>query len=152
MNTPYFGCFLFLRVIIACMGIFFRKNTDVTLSTGAYGEKIATKYLQNKGYKIIETNFKNPLGRQLGEIDIIAKKEGVLVFVEVKTRKRKRYENTLPEENITPKKLHKLNKAGQFYIKSKKLWEMTYRFDAISVLIGEDRKDFEIRHLDSIFY
>lgn len=133
------------------MGILFWKNKEDNLSTGAYGEKIAAKYLREKGYKIIEMNFKNPLGRRLGEIDIIARKDKEIVFVEVKTQKISKFESVPPEEKITPHKLHKLNKAGQFYIKSKGLWNTNYRFDAVVVWVSEDRKNAKIKHLENIF-
>jgi len=121
------------------------------LNTGSLGEKIAAEYLKKKGYKIVEKNFKNPLGRQLGEIDIIAKKDKELIFVEVKTQKISRFESVPPEEKITPHKLHKLNKAGQFYIKSKGLWSANYRFDAVIVWLSGDYKDARIKHLENIF-
>lgn len=134
------------------MGMLFWKNKEGDLSTGAYGERTAARYLRGKGYRIIEMNFKNPFGRRLGEIDIIAKKGKEIVFVEVKTRGLKGYGNTLPEENITPMKLQKLNKTGQFYIRSKNLWDFSYRFDAVSVWIMEDGKKAKIKHIENIFY
>lgn len=147
------GVFIFwLRVYNLLMGILFWKNKGNDLPTGAYGERIAAKYLKGKKYKIIEMNFKNPSGRRLGEIDIIAKKGKEIVFVEVKTRRLPGYENTLPEENITPMKLRKLNKAGQFYIRSKNLWDFSYRFDAVSVWIMEDGRKAKIKHIENIFY
>jgi putative endonuclease len=134
------------------MDILFLKNKKTNLDTGALGEKIAANYLEEGGYKILETNFKNPLGRRLGEIDLIAQKDGVLVFVEVKTRNFEKYKNSLPEENITPSKLHKLSKSGQFYIKSKHLWDSNYRFDAVSVWIDNSHKAAKIKHIENIFY
>ncbi len=121
------------------------------LNTGQLGEKIAAEYLRNKGYKILEKNFKNPLGRRLGEIDIIARKGKELVFVEVKTQKTSGFESIPPEEKITPHKLYKLNKAGQFYVKSKNLWGSNYRFDAVLVWLSADQKNARIKHLENIF-
>ncbi len=73
------------------------------LEAGKTGEQVAANFLQNNGYKILEMNYKNSLGKRLGEIDIIAedKEAGELVFVEVKTRRLQGNEDTLPEENIT---------------------------------------------------
>ena len=128
--------------------LFWKKEK---LSTGQLGEKIAAEYLKKRGYKILEKNFKNPLGRRLGEIDIIAQKNKELVFVEVKTKKASGFKDVSPEERITPDKLRKLNKAGQFYIKSKNLWGSDYRFDAISVWLDENKEKAEIKHLENIF-
>lgn len=118
---------------------------------GQIGEDIAAKYLKKKGYKIIERNFKNKIGRQVGEIDIVAEKNKELVFVEVKTRIVRTGENILPEENITPSKLHKLAKAGNNYIKAKKLLSKPYHFDAVSVLYDSAEKKAQVRHLENIF-
>jgi putative endonuclease len=134
------------------MGLLFWKNKEKDLSAGAYGEKLAARYLKKRGYKILETNFQNPFGRRLGEIDIIAKKGGEIVFVEVKTRGLESYKDTLPEENITPAKLRKLDKIANFYIKTKGLWTLPYHFDAISVWVGAEREKAEIKHLENIFY
>ncbi|MCX6765414.1 MAG: YraN family protein [Candidatus Moranbacteria bacterium] len=128
--------------------LFWKKEK---LNTGQLGEKIAAEYLKNKGYKVLEKNFKNPLGRRLGEIDIIAKKNGEIVFVEVKTRELSAGDKSLPEENITKAKLHKLNKIALFYIKQENAWDKPYHFDALSVWIGENRKAFKISHLENIF-
>lgn len=56
------------------------------LSVGAYGEKLAQEEYKKRGFSIIATNEFNRNGKQLGEIDFIAKKGSVVVFVEVKTR------------------------------------------------------------------
>ena len=53
---------------------------------GARGERIAQAAYQKRGFKIIATNFRNKRGKQIGEIDFVASKDDLLVFVEVKTR------------------------------------------------------------------
>jgi putative endonuclease len=124
-----------------------------TSSTGKLGEDIATDYLKNKGYVILDRNWKNNVGRRLGEIDIVAKdpENSELVFVEVKTRDSWSYGDTLPEENITHSKLRKLAKIASAYLYSKNLTEATYRFDAVSVWLNEDNQAAEIKHLPSIY-
>lgn len=132
------------------MGLLFWKNEE-NLSTGEYGEKLAAKYLKKRGYKILEMNFKNPSGRRLGEIDIIARRNNEIFFVEVKTRKLENINGPLPEESITPAKLYKLNKASQFYMKSENLEDEKCQFDAISVWISADKKTVKIKHMQNIF-
>jgi putative endonuclease len=134
------------------MGILFWKKKDEGLPLGLYGEKMAAQYLKKKGYQVIERNFKNPYGRRLGEIDIIAKKDSELVFVEVKTREIGEFNKVLPEENITRRKLHRLSKIARFYIQSKNLWDVSYRFDALSVWIDPVSKRVQIKHLENIFF
>ncbi len=118
--------------------------------TGKTGEQIAANYLKNKGYSIIEMNFKNDSGRRIGEIDIIARDGDEIVFVEVKTREHK-YGHTLPEENISYAKLRKLAKIAQIYLRQKKSEDSPYRFDAISIWLDNDARMAKIKHIPSIF-
>lgn len=124
------------------------KNKSASYNFGMSGEDVAVKYLKGKSYKIVERNYKNKNGRQLGEIDIIAKKDGEIFFVEVKTRTNG--DDILPEQNINQRKLYKLSKIAQYYIKQNKLWDANYHFDAISVNLID--KKAEIRHLKDIFF
>jgi putative endonuclease len=76
---------------------------------GKKAEDYASRLLLNKGYRIIERNFRS----KFGEIDIIALKDNVLVFVEVKARGSTRF--GLPEEAVTPQKLWKIGRTGEYY-------------------------------------
>lgn len=123
-----------------------------TSETGQQGEQIAADFLKNNGYDILEMNFKNNSGRRLGEIDIIAKdKNGELVFVEVKTREYQKYKNTLPEENITHDKLHKLSKIANAYLYQNNLKDADYRFDAISVWLDFETRLAKVKHIKNMF-
>lgn len=73
---------------------------------GSLGEKAALHYLRNKGYRILHTNWYC----QWGEIDLVAKKGGQLVFFEIKTRQS----NVL--ETISPGKMKRLSRSVQFYV------------------------------------
>jgi putative endonuclease len=123
-----------------------------TKKLGNLGEEAAIKFLKQKGYKILDRNFQNNLGRRLGEIDIIAKdkKENEIVFVEVKTREYNKFRETDPEENITYPKLRRLEKIANAYIRFKKIDNCAYRFDAISVWLDSDSKKAEIKHIPSL--
>lgn len=129
--------------------IFWSKK--INNSAGAKGEEIASRFLIERGYKVIERNFRNLKGRQLGEIDIIAEKNKEIIFVEVKTRNMERYQETLPEENITLQKLKKLNRIATSYIKINNLWNYPYHFDAVSVWLSRDFKNYKIKHIENIF-
>jgi putative endonuclease len=123
-----------------------------TKNIGNLGEEEAVSYLKNNGYKILDRNFQNNLGRRLGEIDIIAQdlKNKEIVFVEVKTREYEKYKDTLPEENITYSKLKKLNKIASAYLRLKNLSDEPYRFDAISVWISNETRETKIKHILSL--
>ena len=117
---------------------------------GDLGEKLSAKYLKEKGYKILDLNFQNASGRRLGEIDIVAKDGTCLVFAEVKTREMEKYSNTLPEENITHAKLLRLEKIASAYMRLKKMEDMDYRFDALSVWLDTAKKAAKIKHIKSL--
>lgn len=130
------------------MSIFKRKEA---LSVGKRGEKAAITYLEKKGYKILDSNFFNPSGRRLGEIDIIAKDDAEVVFVEVKTRTMSDFRKIIPEESITSAKLYKLNKAASFYISKNQLFDAPYRFDAITVIADPKNSFAKLKHIKNIF-
>ncbi|MFA4817753.1 MAG: YraN family protein [Parcubacteria group bacterium] len=123
------------------------------LEAGKIGEQVAANLLQSNGYQILEMNYKNSLGKRLGEIDIIAedKEAGELVFVEVKTRRLQGNEDTLPEENITRSKLRKLTRIAGSYLNRRNWQGRDYRFDAVSVWLDWDARNAKVKHLKNIF-
>lgn len=121
-------------------------------SIGMLGESLACKYLEEKGYGIRDRNFQNAKGYKYGEIDIVAIKDDLLVFVEVKTRLAKKGETIIPEENISPSKLRNLEKIASTYLNVKNVWNMPYRFDAVSILLDLQEKSAKVRHLENIFF
>jgi putative endonuclease len=94
---------------------------------GKKGEALAAWYLRACGYRILAYNYRN----NLGEIDIIAKERGTLVFVEVKTRRDDRYGP--PKAAVTAKKQEKLSKAALCYLKETGQMGCSARFDVVSV-------------------
>ena len=133
------------------MGIMPIFKKQQSLSLGKRGEKAALNYLKKQNYKILATNFFNPVGRRLGEIDIVAKDGGDWVFVEVKTRKNNSGKLILPEESINRLKLRKLNKIAGFYLSKNKIVDAPYRFDAITVLADPEKNQASLRHIKNIF-
>jgi len=114
--------------------------------TGKFGEAAAEKYLKKNKYKILETNY-NIRG---GEIDIIAEKNGYVVFVEVKTRSDARFGTGA--EAVTYNKIQRITKAAQFYLMYKP--ETDARFDVIEVFAevrGEKIKLAGITHIENAF-
>jgi putative endonuclease len=96
-------------------------------SLGKHGEAIAAEYLKNKGYSILETNWRSPYG----EIDLVANQDGVLTFVEVKTRANKSFGP--PEVSITPRKLEHMRKAAECYMQEHLDYINEWQIDAIAI-------------------
>ena len=101
--------------------------------TGAAGEDLAAAELVNRGYTIIERNFR---GRG-GEIDIIARDGGELVFVEVKTRRNFRF--GMPEEAVGKRKADCISRTAMDYWLQKRLRGLVVRCDIVSVMLFQDR-------------
>lgn len=105
-------------------------------------EKIAEKYLSENGYKILEKNFYC----RMGEIDIIALRDGMLHFVEVKGRETIKY--GYPREAVTKYKQKKIIKSAQYYFMLKCSGEVPCQFDVIEIII-ESKK---INHIENAFW
>ncbi|MBW2614211.1 MAG: YraN family protein [Deltaproteobacteria bacterium] len=105
---------------------------------GKVGESVAVQYLKKQGYKIIEKNYRT----KVGEIDIIAKEKGSLVFVEVKTRRSRSFGS--PKWAITPQKKRNLSKAALYYLKTTDQSGADARFDVVSILADEDGMEIEL--------
>jgi len=110
---------------------------------GKIGEEIAVKFLKEKGYQILDRNyrFQIPGDLQRGEIDIVAKKGDTICFVEVKTLKDPKIE-IFPEEKVNFSKTKKLIlTAESWLIKNKIPLNSKWQIDVISVLIkGKEKK------------
>ena len=109
---------------------------------GKLGEQIAKKNLENKGYTILEHGWR--WGK--GELDFIAKKEDILVFVEVKTRKKITF--GMPEEAVSHKKQTLMYELAVEYM-YRIQYEAEFRFDIISIILEPQQ---EIRHFEDAFF
>ena len=97
-------------------------------SFGGAGETSARAYLERKGMRVLETNYRRPTG----EIDIIARQKKTLVFVEVKRRSSLRYGR--PCEAVNRDKQRHILRTAQLYLQEKDLVDAPVRFDVIEVL------------------
>jgi putative endonuclease len=111
--------------------------------TGLAGEVLAANYLRNKGYTVLETNwrFKNL------EADIIATIDGTMIVAEVKTRKSNFFGE--PESFVSRQKQRNLIKAANEYIQRKEL-NLEVRFDIISVILNS--RGSAVNHIEAAFY
>ena len=106
------------------------------------GELIAFMVLQRDGFTILETNWRF----QKAEVDIIAQKDGFLIFIEVKTRGSKKFGN--PSDSIDKKKISLYKDAVEGYLEQYPS-ELEVRFDVITIIIGKDGT--EIEHIPNAF-
>ena len=109
---------------------------------GKDGELIAFMVLQRDGFAILETNWRF----QKAEIDIIAQKDGFLIFIEVKTRGSKKFGN--PSDSIDKKKISLYKDAVEGYLEQYPS-ELEVRFDVVNIIIGKD--ETEIEHIPNAF-
>ena len=116
---------------------------EFNLQTGRAGEEIAKDYLERKGYKIIEQNYKT----KYAEIDLVAKKGNEMVFVEVRTKKGEDFGT--PEETINKIKLRKLRNNAKAYTAWKK-WQGLYRIDAVCIVLRYNDTVERLNHYENI--
>lgn len=105
-----------------------------------WGETLAAQFFTQQGYKVVERNFRTTYG----EIDIIVQKEGVLVFVEVKTRYTDTY--GMPEISVTLKKREHLISAAQAYLQANQHPNMVWRIDVLAIRKLKDASQPKIVH------
>lgn len=108
------------------------------------GEEEAVQYLTRRGFRIIERNYRRPLG----EIDVVAWDKDTLVFVEVKLRTSRRFGRAV--EAVNQRKQHKLRRVAEWYIAERKLGaHMPMRFDVLGLDLVRGR--FIIEHIPHAF-
>lgn len=112
---------------------------------GKSGEKIAAKYLADKGYSIIERNYRY----ERGEIDLIAKDQDTTVFVEVKTRRSLKY--GIPQAAVTPKKQAQISMVALGYLNEIDAFNSPCRFDVIAITLPPASEKLKIEHIKNAF-
>lgn len=117
---------------------------------GKLGEDIAAKYLQNKGYQILERNFPRKVSRFLkSEIDVIVKKGDIISFVEVKTSKEN--PSFFPEEKVNFKKKRKLIRSAESWLLKRKIpLDSKWQIDIIAIEIDLQSKKPKISHFENV--
>ncbi|WP_373028602.1 YraN family protein [Sulfurovum sp.] len=96
---------------------------------GNQSETLATRFLEQEGFLIVERNY---FARKLGEIDIIANRDDVLHFIEVKSGKT----DFDPVYNVTPSKLRKIINSAHYYMKTKNI-DTAFSIDALIIRYDE---------------
>lgn len=94
---------------------------------GAWGEEVASQYLEAKGYQILARNWRT----QEGEVDLVAQEGETVVFVEVKTRTSKDF--GWPEDSVTTTKQRRLQRSAMAYLMDQDLIDVPWRIDVIAI-------------------
>ncbi len=115
---------------------------------GRMGEDLAAAYLQKKGYRLLERNYRC----RLGEIDIIAVDGDILVFIEVRCRSSVQF--GFPQESVRRFKQARVRKIAQYYLQGAgarlaKAGRM--RFDVLALLFNRDNELYRIEHIQNAF-
>lgn len=110
---------------------------------GKYGEDVAASFLQDRGYSILERNWRC----EIGEIDLIAKHKESLVFVEVKTRSGQGFGH--PFEAITKSKVARMRQLAAQWTITHEFSGLSLRLDAIAVLVQDGK--VAVEHIKRVY-
>ena len=112
---------------------------------GEYGERVAVDFLRAKGHRILKRNFKGP---RRGEVDIIARHDRLLLFIEVKTRRSDTKIRPLDAVDKTKQQL--IERGANAWLKLLKTRNLPWRFDVIEILLEEGEKP-KVNHVKNAF-
>lgn len=123
---------------------------DSTKEIGDYGEELAVNFLKAKNYQILDRNYvPSWFTRGRKEIDIVVKKDKILVFVEVKTIEKA--EGFFPEDKVDFKKQSNLLQAAEGYLMEKKISQETpWQIDVIAIVLNASGQNPQIEHLENV--
>ncbi len=132
----------------------FRENPRHTKTyIGRLGERIAARYLRERGFSVTEMNYR----KKWGEIDVIVEKDRIIHFVEVKTVSRDFSKNSSgkgwyrPEDNIHPHKLKRIYKAiNSYLIEQGREDDIEWQLDLVSVYLDIASKQAKVDYLENI--
>ncbi len=126
--------------------LWLQNSEPAHLKTGRWGEEQAAKFLKLKKHKVIG---KRVFVGKHDELDLITESNGVLIFVEVKTRKNEKFGR--PFSAVNKEKRKCLSRAAVAYLKKKNIKPDYIRFDVIEVIGEPSEKTPEIRHIENAF-
>lgn len=118
-------------------------SKEFNLATGKRGEEIAKEFLEKKGYKIYEQNYKT----KYGEIDLVGRKGRELIIIEVRTKTGENFGT--PEESLTKKKIKKVWLNALAYV-GKNSWKGDYRVDAVCIVLKYGGGVERLEHYENI--
>jgi len=116
-------------------------STHAPHALGRFGEDCAHAYLVESGWTILARNYR--FGRR--EVDLVARRGGLVAFVEVKTRAGTGYGT--PEEAVTRLKRREIEAVAREYLWRHRLDDIDVRFDVVAIVAGPERRPVTIEHL-----
>jgi putative endonuclease len=111
--------------------------------TGILGEKLACEFLGRNGYQVIETNYRCPGG----EVDIVARQQETLVFIEVRTKTSREFGG--PEESITPVKMERLRTVAAHYGQHHENLPEGRRIDVVAIQMNRNGRATHIELIEN---
>jgi putative endonuclease len=127
---------------------------SIASEIGRAGEDLAAQYLIRRGARLVCSNFKVPIGRNIrgaavtGEIDLIALERDVLCFIEVKTRSTDDYASPLAAVDL--RKQRQITRTARIYRKIFNLQNIKFRYDAVAIVLN-DKKSPKIEHFKNFW-
>ncbi|MGI8884993.1 MAG: YraN family protein [Pyrinomonadaceae bacterium] len=118
-----------------------RPNTSFV---GEFGERLAAEFLENRGFRLVLSNFKVPVGRNnkgvsvSGEIDLIALDGDTICFVEVKTRSSDEFASPLAAVDL--RKQRQITRTARVYRKIFNLRSARFRYDVVSIVLTDGKE------------
>ncbi|MFP5225317.1 MAG: YraN family protein [Actinomycetota bacterium] len=116
---------------------------DARTTLGRRGEEAAARWLQRHGWQILDANVRF----REGELDLVACRDGILAFIEVKTRRSNK--RGTPAEAVTPAKQAKIRRLAMRYLNERRPHAAAVRFDVVAVVA--QGQGFRLQHLESAF-
>ena len=113
-------------------------GSDERVGVGVRGEEIAARYLERRGYRIVERRYRC----RAGEIDLVAHEAGEVVFVEVKTRRGDTCGG--PLEAVTRRKQNRLVLLARIYLAHRRLYGVPCRFDVVGIRVDANGTDVQL--------
>ncbi len=117
--------------------------TRSRLRLGAFGERLAAAHLESKGYRIIDRNWRCPEG----EVDLVAERDGCLVFVEVRTRRGGSHGS--PEESVTRAKAARLLAVAEAYAQAHPEAPEDRRIDLVAVELSREGRLLRVEQVEA---
>lgn len=123
-----------------------QAGKDNRRQKGAAAEEAAAIWLQGKGYRVLDRNWRC----RFGELDIVAEWKGALIFIEVRSRSGAPGFG-MPSESVNARKIVQVRNTAQQYVHSKRLHDSPVRFDVISILLRDDMTVDALDHIPDAF-